>query len=321
MARERIAFTDFWPSFNARPSLLHEAIGKLGIVITNDPSEATTIIHSDFGRRHWVHDGRTIHFSGENVLPGFSSCDAAITSALLTHERHYRLPYWAFSCAEPERLTTARRDGSAHAASHSGFCSFVASNPRAPERNRVFRALHRRVPVDGGGRCFNTTGTPVADKRSFLATHRFNLGFENSSSHGYTTEKIVDAFLAGTIPIYWGNPEVGRDFNPRSFINAQDFHDVESLTDEVARLWNDRDQCIEILSEPIFTTEAQRAPLDVERLCAALDRFLTMPLVQRPLKRTQRRLRTHCYRSHLHHSVVSFSCRIDALLWRLGWHR
>ena len=29
--------------------------------------------------------------------------------------------------------------------------------------------------------------------------------------------------LAGSIPIYFGNPEIARHFNPRSFINAHDY--------------------------------------------------------------------------------------------------
>ena len=37
---------------------------------------------------------------------------------------------------------------------------------------------------------------------------------------GYVTEKIVNAFLAGSIPIYWGSRAVLEIFNPESFIYA-----------------------------------------------------------------------------------------------------
>jgi len=318
MSSERVAFLDFWPGFGNRITPLHEALARLGVGVVAHHVDATAVIYSDFGTRHWEHSGRRIHFSGENIIPDFTRRDAAITSALVDDVRHYRMPFWAFSCTDPKQLSAARRDGSVLAVRHSGFCSFVASNPRAPERNRAFRCLHRRSAVSSGGRCFNTVGRRVTDKQAFLASHRFNLCYENSSSPGYTTEKLADAFLAGTIPIYWGNPEVHRDFNRHALIYAADFADESSLADFIVRLWADLDGCVRMLSEPIFSDEAQAAPLSIDLLCAALDRFLTIPLAQRPLKQTTRRLRNHCYRSPLHQSVVSAKCRFDALMWRVG---
>ena len=37
------------------------------------------------------------------------------------------------------------------------------------------------------------------------------IAFENSSFPGYTTEKIFEPMLEGSIPIYWGNPRVDED--------------------------------------------------------------------------------------------------------------
>jgi len=38
------------------------------------------------------------------------------------------------------------------------------------------------------------------------------------NSHGYVTEKIVNAFLAGAVPIYGGASQVGQLFDPASFL-------------------------------------------------------------------------------------------------------
>jgi hypothetical protein len=43
----------------------------------------------------------------------------------------------------------------------------------------------------------------------------------------------LNAFYAGTVPIYWGNPLVTSDFNSKAFINAHDFEDLEELTEHV----------------------------------------------------------------------------------------
>ena len=45
-------------------------------------------------------------------------------------------------------------------------------------------------------------------KRAFIKDYKFTIAFENQSYPGYTTEKILDAFRARTVPIYWGNPRI-----------------------------------------------------------------------------------------------------------------
>ncbi|WP_240329637.1 glycosyltransferase family 10 domain-containing protein, partial [Helicobacter suis] len=116
------------------------------------------------------------------------------------------------------------------------FASFVASNPNAPMRNACYQELNLYRPVASGGQVFNTIGKPVSNKHDFLSQYKFNLCFENSKGFGYTTEKIIDAYFAHTIPIYWGNPAVAKDFNPKSFINVHDFKDFTEALDFIAYL-------------------------------------------------------------------------------------
>lgn len=57
---------------------------------------------------------------------------------------------------------------------------------------------------------------------------KFVIAFENTVSEGYITEKLTNAFLANSVPIYYGAPDVGDYFNNKSFINC---HDFNSLSD------------------------------------------------------------------------------------------
>ena len=60
-------------------------------------------------------------------------------------------------------------------------------------------------------------------KRNVLSHFKFALCFENCAFPGYITEKITDAILAGSIPIYWGAPDI-ENFIPRgAFIDARRF--------------------------------------------------------------------------------------------------
>ena len=87
-------------------------------------------------------------------------------------------------------------------------------------------------------------------KIDFLKKYKFTIAFENSSSDGYTTEKLYHPFIAGSIPIYWGNPKVTCDFNPKAFINCNEYHnDWEAVIQKVIELDNNPDAYLQMLSE------------------------------------------------------------------------
>ena len=67
---------------------------------------------------------------------------------------------------------------------------------------------------------------------------RFVLCFENGLAESYITEKIVNAFLAGAVPIYMGASDVGRHFDNRSFVDCSS-RSIQACVDEVVRI--DRD--------------------------------------------------------------------------------
>ena len=58
----------------------------------------------------------------------------------------------------------------------------------------------------------------VNDKWDALAPYQFSIAIENSSQENYWTEKIVDCFLAFTVPIYYGATNIGKYFPEDSYI-------------------------------------------------------------------------------------------------------
>lgn len=142
------------------------------------------------------------------------------------------------------------------------FCTFVYSNPQAQERIRFLRYLQQYKSVDCPGRVANNMPVPeilgsrsgdwVAGKLAFLAHYKFTIAFENVSSYGYTTEKIMHPLMAGSIPIYWGNPDIESLFNPKSFINAHRFDSFESLSAYVRHLDMDNNAYLKMMKENPF---------------------------------------------------------------------
>lgn len=43
--------------------------------------------------------------------------------------------------------------------------------------------------------------------------HMFHLSIENCSEDGYFTEKILDCFRSFNVPVYYGDPNIGKEFN------------------------------------------------------------------------------------------------------------
>lgn len=56
--------------------------------------------------------------------------------------------------------------------------------------------------------------------------------------------------LAGTIPIYWGNPDIGREFNSAAFINCHDFPTLDDAAAYVKKVDEDDGLWCEIMSRP-----------------------------------------------------------------------
>lgn len=78
---------------------------------------------------------------------------------------------------------------------------------------------------------------PPGFEKQRLWESMFSICIENSSNKGYHTEKIIDAFLSKTIPIYWGCPNLEElGYDPKGFIYCNDeneiIEEVNKLTPE-----------------------------------------------------------------------------------------
>ena len=101
--------------------------------------------------------------------------------------------------------------------------------------------------------------------------YKFSIAFENAWYPGYTSEKIVTSMLAGTIPIYWGNPDISREFNSASFINCHDFPTLDDAAAYVKKVDEDDNLWCEIMSRPWKTPEQEARFLEeTERETAKL---------------------------------------------------
>ena len=83
--------------------------------------------------------------------------------------------------------------------------------------------------------------------------YRFVIAMENCVQPGYITEKILNAFGAGSIPIYHGAPEISELFNPKAFINLSNFKSPQDCVKYVINMTSQ--QCRAMQQEPIYNEE------------------------------------------------------------------
>lgn len=315
----KVAFSDGAKTSNPAAVRILSLLTKSGLAFESSFNDADLLIYSDFGEQHWAFKGLKIYITGENMVPDFDQCDLAFSPwEELNNQRCIRLPYFAQVLPTMDSLVRGTEWRPQDYVNRPKFCSFVASNPRGSFRNAFFKKLNRIKKIDSAGRHFNNFGPPVADKLTFLKGYRFNLAFENSQSTGYVTEKLIEPLLMGCIPIYWGAPDVTRDFNPACMINVSDFPDFAAAIDYILQANRDESIRLRHLSASPFHHNILPSVLDDSHLINPIVRLISSGVKPGPRKYRKRRLREHVYQSPISQTLTSLGCRLEGILWRLG---
>ncbi len=100
----------------------------------------------------------------------------------------------------------------------TSMCSLIASAKRDTHGHKLRHAVVDWItqtgqPVDIMGRGYK----PFEQKSDGLAPYRYSVVIENMPERNYFSEKLVDAVLCDTVPIYWGCP------------NLEDFMDTSGI--------------------------------------------------------------------------------------------
>ena len=290
MSPLRVKFVDDYCPFSDGTCYLYDNLRRhFDLEVTDDPDY---LFYSVFGYEHsnprYDRCVRIWH-TGENIRPDFDRCDYALSCDYLEGDpRYLRLPEYVRSHGERARLLVKSTvlDAESVLASKTRFCNFLYANDRARTRARFFQLLSKYKQVDSGGTVLNNMGRVVpnnlTDKLAFLSQYKFTIAFENARYPGYTTEKLVDPMLAGSIPIYWGNWEVGRELNTRSFVNCHEYASFEEVVDEVVRLDQDGGRYIARVREPWLPGNAPNEYMRQDNLVRFFERVFATPPHLRP---------------------------------------
>jgi hypothetical protein len=269
----KIAYNGFWPLFDPSHNWFNQMFREYfkgeDIVFSGDPTDADILVNSVFGPAITDGPARKILYTGESfkhgytddqILLGFDRTDVA--------KQKYRLPIWiVFTNWWPETYTPPYYVGGPNYVvdanklvlprtekevneilGRENFCCIVASNP-VENRIIAYNQLSDIKPVDGYGHIFRNH---IQNRKEDILKHySFNICFENTIVDGYVTEKLYEALLAGTTPIYWGDKMSKEDFNEKAFIDYTSMDSMDDLVDHVKKVYASKDLMAEYLSQPI----------------------------------------------------------------------
>jgi alpha(1,3/1,4) fucosyltransferase len=250
MRKISIGFADMWMNHVPEKDFFFSVLKEhFPLEISSQPDY---LFYSVFGSTHSTKrfDGCVkVFYTGENIRPNMDTCDFALSFDYLDHPRHLRFPLYA--CYLHNRDLTKQLPLPSELARRK-FCNFVYSNRNPQERIAFFRLLSTYKHVDSGGGVLNNLGGRVGDKLSLLSEYKFTIAFENAMYPGYTTEKLVQPMISCSLPIYWGNPLVEREFNRASFLEVDPMVGFGPVVEEIKRLDSDDSAYLEMLSRPWF---------------------------------------------------------------------
>ena len=255
-----IAFCDWWETeycggmFDKNNNFFTKLLENVIIV---DPSENPDILfYSIFGNNHQNYSAnKKIFYSGE---PFPARTDASYNITFDQNSlNNSRIPLWVMYTND--YLLNNRLNSGIDVPKKDKFCSFISNGEvKTTHRKTIISLLSEYKRVDCGGVYLNNIelvprGTDCSGKINFNNNYKFSIAFENEDYPGYVTEKILDIYKSNCIPIYWGTRQVIFDFNPSTFINANDFGSFEELVKFIIKVDNDEELYSSYFKEKIFS--------------------------------------------------------------------
>lgn len=278
----KIKYVDFYPEFQPKEHWLYKLLSKKYWVAFSDSPDY--LFFSCFGNEYLKYDCLRIFISNEAVYPNLNLYDYAVTYSDFKITDRLLPNQDAFEELKYRKLAENINEAGDLLNGKTEFCNFVYSNGEGDcFRKELFDAVNEYKTVRAGGKFLNNIGYCVDDLEAFQSKFKFSIACENSYYKGYTTEKIINAFNARTIPIYWGNPDISDIINPKAIINCHDYQDLNSVIEEIKRLDNDDEAYKQKLMEPILVNSDM-----VERYLAERERFI-YHIIEQPYESAFRR--------------------------------
>ncbi len=265
MSTIKIWFCGFWKDFDPKNNFILDILREKYTVVFDERPDF--LFYSTFSADHLYHtDCVKIFYTNEAITPDFNECDYAVGFDYISFDDRYirvdrTIPYSAEQKAALTQDMAKRK-----------FCNFVYFNSHSGQgtnvRENFCKELAKYKHIDCPGVALNNMKDAIsarfdnweAGKMHFVKDYKFTIAFENCSKIGYVTEKIMHPLMVNSIPIYWGDPEITREFNPKAFVNCHDFANFAEVIEYIKYLDNDDQAYMQMLCAPPMQENYKQEP-------------------------------------------------------------
>lgn len=300
MKQIRVKFVGF-EGCPLEPAAFYRIIKKNYEIIETDNPDY--IICSVYGKpyQYCKYPQVRIMYTGENYIPDFNLVDyALIPYDLKLYDRCFYYPSFSNNYERTLELENIDRNYTIEfLKSKKYFANFITSYDSENNiRGDFFKELSKYKRVDSPGRYLNnmpngeTVKFMTDSKTNFQKSSKFSLCFESTKHQGFVTEKLMDAIVAGSIPVYYGSETVTDIFNKNAFINCNDYNSFQEVINKIIELDNDDEKYLEMLRQPILVN-----PTYSTDLYRNLELFL-LNIFEQPIETCYRRSRVFHAKSH-----------------------
>lgn len=110
----------------------------------------------------------------------------------------------------------------------SKLLSIIASSKRQAIGHQLRHAIINKyqTTIDG---LYGRGYQPIDNKILGLKDYRFHIVVENIKTDYWFTEKLIDAFLTGCVPIYYGSPSICKFFDSRGILSFNTIEELDSI--------------------------------------------------------------------------------------------
>lgn len=292
----KIRFEGFWPTFQPEEFFLTKILRKhYDVQICQD---ADYVICSAFDYYAYIDSPEIrIFFSGENYIPDFNFVDYGISVYPMEFgDRHFSFPGLVLTSWDYlEEVSRKDRNYSPEILKEKPcFVNLIAGHESEKNlRSEMFRMLSQYKRVEAGGSFLNNMpggervqmrdGTKLALQKKC----KFTMCGESLAHEGFITEKIFDAFLADTIPIYYGSSTISQIVNKDAFIDLRDYDSLEAAVERIIELDQNDEAYLNMLRQPVFVRQDY-----VETKLRELEAFV-LHIFEQPYDAAYRRARRY----------------------------
>jgi len=219
-----------------------------------DSNNPDYLLYNIFGNEHLnykYNNSVKIAIFTENKIPDLNEADYAIGQSHINYlDRYFKFPIFLWIINDFKNV----REKVLKSPIRNKFCAAVITNSNYTDGFRIkfINELEKYKLIDMGGKYKNNIGGPVKNKKQFLTSYKFSISIENSEGDGYLTEKIVDSFYSGTIPIFYGDYMLDEYINPKTYILIKGEKDIKEKIEYIKKIDNDDKLYKNILKENVL---------------------------------------------------------------------